>query len=65
MGVTSPDALKAALCRHIDERRDDVIVLLRDFLRIRSVNPPGDTREAADFVRGVYDACDRIKKRQT
>jgi len=50
-----PDALKAALCRHIDERRDDVVALLRDFLRIRSVNPPGDMREAADFVRGILD----------
>lgn len=50
-----PDALKAALCRHIDERREDVVALLRDFLRIRSVNPPGDMREAADFVRGILD----------
>ena len=50
-----PDALKAALCRHIDERRDDVVALLRDVLRIRSVNPPGDMREAADFVRGILD----------
>lgn len=47
--------LKAALCRHIDDRRDDVVALLRDFLRIRSVNPPGDMREAADFVRGILD----------
>ncbi len=47
--------LKTTLCRHIDERRDDVVSLLRDFLRIRSVNPPGDTREAADFVRGILD----------
>lgn len=48
-------ALKAALCRHIDEGRDEVVALLRDFLRIRSVNPPGDTRSAADFVRGLLD----------
>jgi len=48
-------ALKTALCRHIDARRDDVTALLQDFLRIRSVNPPGDTREAADFVRGILD----------
>ncbi len=52
--MTAAD-LKASLCRHIDARRDDVIALLQDFLRIRSVNPPGDTREAADFVRGILD----------
>lgn len=54
-GAGDAAGLKAALCRHIDERRDDVLTLLRDFLRIRSVNPPGDTREAADFVRGILD----------
>lgn len=48
-------ALKAAICAHIDARRDDVVSLLRDFLRIRSVNPPGDTRAAAEFVRGILD----------
>ena len=53
--MTSPTDLKAALCRHIDARRDDVIALLQDFLRIRSVNPPGDMREAANFVRGILD----------
>ena len=52
--MTAAD-LKASLCRHIDARRDDVIALLQDFLRIRSVNPPCDTREAADFVRGILD----------
>lgn len=48
-------ALKTALCRSIDDRRDEFIELLRAFLRIRSVNPPGDMREAADFVRGILD----------
>jgi len=53
--TADPAALKSLLCRHIDARRDDVVALLQDFLRIRSVNPPGDTREAADFVRGILD----------
>jgi succinyl-diaminopimelate desuccinylase len=48
-------ALKSELCRMIDERRDEIIALLRQFLRIRSVNPPGDMREAADFVRNILD----------
>lgn len=39
----------------VDDRRDEYIGLLRDFLRIRSANPPGDMREAAAFVRGVLD----------
>ena len=47
--------LKAELCGTIDENRDEILELLRQFLRIRSVNPPGDTREAAAFVRTVLD----------
>ncbi|MCW3476528.1 M20/M25/M40 family metallo-hydrolase [Limobrevibacterium gyesilva] len=47
--------LKSALCRTIDEKRDEIIGLLRQFLRIRSVNPPGDMREAAAFVRTLLD----------
>ncbi len=48
-------ALKRDLCTAIDGRRDEIIDLLRAFLRIRSVNPPGDMREAAEFVRGILD----------
>lgn len=48
--------LKDELCRVIDARRDEFIELLRNFLRIRSVNPPGDMRVAAAFVRGVLDS---------
>jgi len=47
--------IKAELCRTIDGKRDEIIDLLRQFLRIRSVNPPGDTREAASFVRDILD----------
>ncbi len=53
--MTGAAALKAAVCARIDAERDAFVALLRDFLRIRSVNPPGDTREAADFVRGILD----------
>lgn len=47
------DSLKAELCQIVDSRREEFLDLLREFLRIRSVNPPGDMREAADFVRGI------------
>ena len=53
--VAASQALKDELAAIIDDRRDEFIDLLRDFLRIRSVNPPGDMREAADFVRGILD----------
>lgn len=49
------EALKAEICQIIDARREEFIELLRDFLRIRSVNPPGDMREAAAFVRAILD----------
>ncbi|WP_193183627.1 M20/M25/M40 family metallo-hydrolase [Nisaea sediminum] len=48
-------ALRRELCDLVDARRDEFLDLLRAFLRIRSVNPPGDMREAASFVRGVLD----------
>jgi succinyl-diaminopimelate desuccinylase len=48
-------AIKAELCQMIDERRDEIIALLQRFLQIRSVNPPGDMRETADFVRSILD----------
>ncbi|MDF1793255.1 MAG: M20/M25/M40 family metallo-hydrolase [Thalassobaculaceae bacterium] len=49
-------AAKIELCRVIDDRRDEFIELLRAFLRIRSINPPGDMREAAAFVRDILDS---------
>ncbi|EHM02478.1 peptidase dimerization domain protein [Acetobacteraceae bacterium AT-5844] len=55
MAVTSASSLRDAINARIDADRDELIALLRQFLRIRSVNPPGDTREAADFVRTILD----------
>ncbi|WP_159999295.1 M20/M25/M40 family metallo-hydrolase [Roseomonas sp. 18066] len=48
-------ALRAAINARIDADRGALIDLLQQFLRIRSVNPPGDTREAAEFVRAILD----------
>jgi len=53
--VTSASSVRDAINARIDADRDMLVELLRQFLRIRSVNPPGDTREAADFVRGILD----------
>ncbi|WP_197062799.1 M20/M25/M40 family metallo-hydrolase [Bosea sp. UNC402CLCol] len=50
-----PAKLKAELLQAVDARRDEILALLQRFLRIKSVNPPGDTREAADFVRELLD----------
>jgi succinyl-diaminopimelate desuccinylase len=48
--------LKAKISSTIDARADEFIELLREFLRIRSVNPPGDTVEAARFIERVLDS---------
>lgn len=49
------ESLKAELCQIVDSHRNEFTSLLQDFLRIRSVNPPGDMREIAGFVRGILD----------
>ncbi|MGA0598350.1 M20/M25/M40 family metallo-hydrolase [Enterovirga sp. CN4-39] len=43
-----------ALC-WIDEDRELLIGFFRDFVRCQSPNPPGDTREAIDFVAAYLD----------
>ena len=39
------------LLESIDRRREEFIGFLRGFIRARSPNPPGDTLEAAAFIR--------------
>jgi succinyl-diaminopimelate desuccinylase len=43
---------KDAILAWIDEDRDELIGFLSSFVAIPSPNPPGDTRAAADFLRG-------------
>ena len=43
--------MKDTLLARIERDRDLLIAFLRDFVRCRSPNPPGDTVQAADFVR--------------
>ena len=38
------------LASWVDEERQELINFLQGFVRARSPNPPGDTREAASFI---------------
>jgi succinyl-diaminopimelate desuccinylase len=49
------DAIKQALLRRIEADKETLIDFLRGFIRCKSPNPPGDTRDAAAFVRGFLD----------
>jgi succinyl-diaminopimelate desuccinylase len=53
--VTAASNVRDAINARIDADREELVALLRQFLRIRSVNPPGNTREAAAFVRTILD----------
>jgi len=44
--VTEKQSLLAA----IERDRDEIIEFFRGFIRVKSPNPPGDTREAAAYV---------------
>lgn len=44
-------ALHAPLFRRIEDRRDDLVALTRDLIRIPTVNPPGDAyTDCAEFI---------------
>ena len=49
---------RAQIIRWIDEDRDTLIDLLGNFVRAKSPNPPGDTREAARVL------CDFLEQRE-
>jgi succinyl-diaminopimelate desuccinylase len=46
--VSMPD--RPALLTEIDRDRDEILGFYRDFIRAKSPNPPGDTREAAGHI---------------
>ena len=49
------DATKQSLLRRIEADREVLIEFLRGFIRCKSPNPPGDTREvAAAVLAGLY-----------
>ncbi len=45
------------ILRWIERDRDRLLGFLRDFTRIDTCNPPGDTRRGADLVAGMLDAA--------
>ena len=47
---------KRTLLEWIDADRDLLVSFLREFVQVKSPNPPGDTREAAAFVRRFLKA---------
>ena len=49
------DATKQSLLQRIEADREVLIDFLRGFIRCKSPNPPGDTREVAAYVRGFLD----------
>jgi succinyl-diaminopimelate desuccinylase len=50
------DDLKTKLLERIETDRDLLIDFLRGFIRCPTPNPPGDTREAATYIRKLLDA---------
>jgi succinyl-diaminopimelate desuccinylase len=50
------DQAKRRLIDRVEEDRDEIVGFVRGFLRARSPNPPGDTREAARYVTDYLDS---------
>jgi succinyl-diaminopimelate desuccinylase len=50
------DAIKRQLLAQVDADRDRLIAFLSAFVRAKSPNPPGDTRDAAKCVTDFLDA---------
>ena len=48
--------VKTQLAKWIDDERDTIVEFLRDFVRAKSPNPPGDTRLAAAHVTRFLEA---------
>ena len=52
-------------------RKNDVVNLARDLVRIRSINPPGLEKEAADFTAeklielGLYDVANELPEHKS
>ena len=47
--------LDETLLAEIEAAREELIGFLRGFVRIPTPNPPGDTRDAAAYLRGFLD----------
>jgi len=49
------EELKKKIYMYIDDKRDEILKLCSDMVRIPSENPPGDMSEIASFVRGYLE----------
>jgi succinyl-diaminopimelate desuccinylase len=50
-----PSTTKQMLIDRVDADKDQLITFLRGFLRAKSPNPPGDTREATSYITDYLD----------
>jgi len=50
-----PSATKQMLLDRVEDDREMLVAFLRGFLRARSPNPPGDTREATRYITDYLD----------
>jgi len=50
-----PSAAQQMLLDRVEGDREMLVAFLRGFLRARSPNPPGDTREATRYITGYLD----------
>jgi succinyl-diaminopimelate desuccinylase len=48
--------IRQQLLKWIDEDREKIVAFLQDFVRAKSPNPPGDTREAVAHITGFLQA---------
>ena len=61
--MTAPQAfpdLKDAILAWVEQDRDELVGFLSSFVAVPSPNPPGDTRAAAEFLRGFEQLGDEI-----
>jgi succinyl-diaminopimelate desuccinylase len=49
---------KQQLLDRVDEEKEEIVAFLQGFLAAKSPNPPGDTREAANYVAKFLDSKD-------
>jgi succinyl-diaminopimelate desuccinylase len=53
--MVTPTELRATILSWIDEDRNEILQFMQDLVRVRTPNPPGDTRKAMDKIRAYLD----------
>jgi succinyl-diaminopimelate desuccinylase len=44
-------SISVEILKEVDSRRDDIVKLVQELIRYKSVNPPGDTSKVAEFIK--------------